>query len=253
MKMIWTILIIAIVVVGVVACTVGAKKELSQAQNLIKASIDAHGGKTYDQSAFEFDFRDKHYTFKHENGFFEYSRTFQKGDSIIKDIVTNDNFERYINNELQEISEEDASKYSGSVISVIYFAVLPYKLEDPAVLSEYKGETTIKDKIYHTVQVAFQEEGGGEDHQDIYYYWINKETNFVDYLAYSFPTKDENKEETLGIRFRSAYNPQTVRGIRFQDYKNFKAPYKTPLDELPILFEQDSLKQVSVIELKNIQ
>ena len=216
--------------------------------SIVKKSIKAHGGKIYDHSSFSYDFRDRSYTFQHKNGSFEYTRTTQKGDSTILDIVTNDGFQRTINGAKENLSEEDAAKYSGSVISVNYFALLPYKLEDEAVVAENIGETTIKGKEYYTLKVYFQGDNAGEDHEDIYYYWINKEGNFVDYLAYSFPTKNG-----LGIRFRSAYNARTIGGIRFQDYVNFKAPNDTNLEKLPELFEQDELEKLSVIELKNIK
>ena len=225
-----------------------SKKTLSKDKEIIKKAIVAHGGKTYDRSSFSYDFRDRNYTFKHNNGLFEYTRTTQQGDSTILDVVSNDSFKRFINDEEQNLSEEDAAKYSGSVISVNYFALLPYKLEDEAIVSENMEEISIKGKDYYTIKVSFKEENGGEDHQDIYYYWINKESNFVDYLAYSFPT-----DNGLGIRFRSAYNARTVGGIRFQDYINFKAANETPLKKLPEMFEKDELKKLSVIELKNIK
>ena len=55
-----------------------------------------------------------------------------------------------------------------------------------------------------------------------------------------------------GVRFRSAYNSRKVGGIIFQDYINFKAAVGTPLANLPKLFEQGKLKELSRIETKNV-
>ncbi|MDX1278846.1 DUF6503 family protein, partial [Oceanihabitans sediminis] len=122
-------------------------------------------------------------------------------------------------------------------------------LNDPAVNKKYLGEVSIKEKNYHKVQVTFNEEGGGEDHDDVFVYWVNTETFTVDYLAYSF------KEYTgdLGLRFREAYNSRTVNGLRFVDYNNFKTEDKSlQLFDLDKVFENDKLKLLSKIELKNI-
>ena len=226
---------------------ISSKKTLSKDKEIIKRAIAAHGDEVYNQSHFSYDFRDKSYSFKHDNGFFEYTRTTQQGDSTIVDITSNEGFKRLINDVEQNLSEEDAVKYSGSVVSVNYFALLPYKLEDEAIISEHREEISIGGKDYHVIKIAFKEENGGEDHDDIYYYWINKESNFVDYLAYSYPINGG------GVRFRSAYNGRRVGGIYFQDYVNYKAPYETPLEQLPQMFENGELEKLSIIELKNIE
>src|SRR5690606_406146 len=86
------------------------------------------------------------------------------------------------------------------------------------------------------------------DDEDVYVYWFNKDTYFVDFLAYEF------KVDGGGMRFREAYNPRVVGGIRFVDYNNFKPESKSAsLYELDSLFENDKLVKVSEIELKNIQ
>jgi hypothetical protein len=69
---------------------------------------------------------------------------------------------------------------------VIYFATLPYKLQDASV-RKFIEETTIKDKQYDVVGVTLGQDGGGFD--DEFHYWINKQTHKVD-LAYSYRTND---------------------------------------------------------------
>ena len=55
-----------------------------------------------------------------------------------------------------------------------------------------------------------------------------------------------------GVRFRSAYNSRNVGGIIFQDYVNYKAEMGTPLGDLPKLFEQGRLKELSKIDTENV-
>ena len=66
-------------------------------------------------------------------------------------------------------------------------------------------------------------------------------------MAYSYSVNDG------GVRFRSAYNPRTIDGIRFQDYINWEAPVGTPLKDLPALFEKDKLKELSRIETVDVR
>ena len=71
------------------------------------------------------------------------------------------------------------SSYSESLNSVIYFALLPYKLSDKAVKVSYKQDVSILGKDYFEIEVTFDVEGGGKDHDDKFYYWVDKERNTV--------------------------------------------------------------------------
>ena len=145
------------------------------------------------------------------------------------------------------MTEKKKRAYSNSVNSVHYFAFLPSFLNDAAVHKTYVGETTIKGKAYYKIRVTFDQEGGGDDHDDVYMYWIDKEDYSMDYLAYSFHVNGG------GVRFRSAYNARNVEGITFQDYVNYKHDKETPVENLDALYEEDKLIELSRIELKNIQ
>ena len=110
------------------------------------------------------------------------------------------------------------------------------------------GETNIQGQPYHKLEVTFAQEGGGTDYEDVYLYWIHPQTYTLDYLAYSFHT-DEG-----GLRFRKSYEPQVIGGIRFQNYINYEPlRQETPLLDLDKLFAAGKLKELSRIELKNIQ
>lgn len=236
------------------ACNIPAQKRVSasskiqptKATRILAKAVQAHGGTAYEKAYYQFIFRDKIYTFKNDDQSFEYSRSYEENGETIQDVLTNDGFKRTINGKEVSLSEKDMAKYTESVNSVIYFATLPYKLQDPAVNLAHKGTTTIKGQNYDILSVHFNEENGGVDHDDEFHYWINQTTNRIDYLAYNYQT---NKG---GVRFRSAYNTRVVDGIVFQDYINFKAPVGTLLVDLPALLEKEELKQLSLIETEEV-
>ncbi len=226
------------------------KKEItfSKGEAIINSSIKAHGGDLFTKASYTFIFRNKQYSFTNKNASYRYSVIKQNDqkDEII-DVLDSGNFTRTINGHKTDLKEEDASRYGESLNSVIYFATLPYKLNDAAVNKKYVGEVNIKDEDYDIIEVTFKQEGGGKDFEDQYYYWINKNKNTMDYLAYNY------KVNGGGVRFRSTYNRRNVAGILFQDYINYKAEVGTPLSELPSLYENDKLKEISRIETGNVE
>ena len=224
------------------------EEKLSEGEIIINSAIKSHGGDLFNKASYTFTFRNKQYSFTNNNNSYRYSVIKQndKKEEVI-DVLDNGNFTRTINGNKIDLTKEDASRYGESLNSVIYFATLPYKLNDKAVNKKYVGEVSIKDENYKVVEVTFKQEGGGKDFEDQYYYWINKKSNTVDYLAYNY------KVNGGGVRFRSSYNRRNVAGILFQDYVNYKAEVGTPLSELPVLFENDKLKEVSRIDTENVE
>jgi hypothetical protein len=221
-------------------------KPLDKATMLVQETIKAHGGELYDQANYEFVFRDKKYSFKNNGSDYTYTVESTKDGSTTRDVLENGNFSRKVNNQSVTLSDKKRNSATGAVNSVIYFATLPHKLNDAAVNKKFVEETTIKGKKYDVLKVTFNEEGGGEDHEDEYHYWINQDTKKIDYLAYNYQVNGG------GVRFRSAYNVRVVDGITFQDYINYKAEVGTPLKELPALYEKGSLKELSRIETEKV-
>ena len=232
------------------------RSEMVTAQELIDKTIDVAGGHLMDSVTIDFDFRDKHYKAFRNEGIFHLERQFkasinEKSDSMsaIKDILNNKGFMRFVDNFPMNVPDSMAIKYSASVNSVHYFAALPYGLNDPAVIKKRLDDTTIKGQDYFSIQVTFNQDGGGEDFEDVFMYWINKNTYKVDYLAYSY-----NESDGLGLRFREASNERYIEGIRFVDYNNYKPEdISIPLTELPQLFTSGKLKLLSKIELESIR
>lgn len=236
-------------IVAICLLITSCKKETPlTAQDIVNKTIEVSGGEKYLNAEIDFDFRDMHYHSIREGGKFQYERQFKDSIGIIKDVLNNDGFNRFINDELAEIPDSMAVKYTSSVNSVHYFALLPYGLNDAAVNKTSLGEVTIKDKAFHKIKITFNQEGGGEDYEDVFVYWIDKDTFKVDYLAYSYI-----EDDGVGTRFREAYNERIVNGLRFVDYNNYKTE-DTSVDLLNLdkAFESDRLKLLSKIELENI-
>ncbi|TXD49338.1 DUF6503 family protein [Polaribacter sp. IC073] len=220
------------------------------AQQVIDKTIVYSGADKVANSEISFNFRDKEYVALREtNGKFVLIRNqITEEGEIISDIVRNNGFTREVNAEEFPIPDLMASKYSNSVNSVHYFSVLPHGLNDKAVNKKLLKAATIKGKDYYKVEVTFSENGGGEDFEDIFIYWIGKEDFLIDYLAYSYHTNGGGK------RFRVLKEQCIINGIRFVDYHNYKSLKKTvSLNNIDKAFENNELKKVSEIVLKDIE
>ena len=219
-------------------------------QKIVDRAIDASGIDALTNASATFNFRNIRYTYDSENGRYTYKRI-QKDtlDNKIKDVLTNDGLRRFINEEETEISEKKRAAYSASVNSVIYFAFLPASLNDEAVNKDYVGTVVIAGKNYYKVKVTFDPEGGGEDFEDVFYYWFDTEDYSMDYLAYSY-----NEDHGKGIRFRVAYNSRKINGVTIQDYKNLKpiAEDSVPLETIDEAYQEGKLSELSLIELEDV-
>lgn len=217
------------------------------ANTIIQQAIKNAGGEKYENSTIDFDFRDHHYQVERSNGDWYMRRTKEDESKMTEDFYTQESFERRVNDSLVQVEDSMAYKYQESINSVIYFALLPYKLNDPAVKKKMLADESIEGNDYYKIEIRFEEEDGGVDYQDVFIYWLDKQDLSLDYLAYSFQT------DGGGLRFRKAYNERIVGGIRFVDYINYKAAKENELNELAKKFESKELEELSRIELKNIK
>ncbi|MCA0152793.1 DUF6503 family protein [Winogradskyella vincentii] len=229
-------------------CQEENKQSSLSADEIVNKSIEVSGGERFGSSEIKFDFRDKFYFAQRKQGNFLLARSFFKDNDSITDFLTNDEFKRLVGEDFIVVADSMITKYRASVNSVHYFSVLPYGLNDAAVNKFFLGEEEIKNKTYYKIKVTFNKEGGGEDFEDVFIYWIDKETFKVQYLAYSY-----NEDDGVGMRFREAFNERFIEGIRFVDYNNYKSSDGLmSLIDLGKLFEKNKLNLLSKIELKNI-
>lgn len=219
-----------------------------EAQQIVDRAIAAAGADNVLNARIEFDFRGRHYVADRQGGLFSYERIFKDSLNTVHDYVTNSGFRREVNGEQVAVPDSMAVKYTSSVNSVIYFGLLPYGLNDPAVVKKFLGEEEVEGQPYLKVKITFRQEGGGEDFEDEFFYWFHKERFTMDYFAYSFEESDE-----ISFRLRKAINPRTVEGIRVQDYINYKpATNAFIVDSAMSLYKKGELIELSRIESENV-
>jgi hypothetical protein len=220
---------------------------------VVDSAIAAQGGATLDRAVVRFTFRGDRYRIRQDAGDFRFQRT--TTDSLgrtVREVLSNDSLYRTVDGERVELSEEERLALETTVNSVSYFALLPHPLKDPAVQASYDGRDTVGTEPYHRIRVTFQQEGGGEDWQDVFYYWFHTDTYAMDYLSYAFGLAPG--EET-GTRFREAFNVRRVEGVRFADYHNYTDTTLAP-DEMPRypeLLEEGALELVSDVKIDSVQ
>lgn len=218
-----------------------------KAQRVVDDAIDAHGGSAYESFLLEFDFRGTRYSAARQGGLFRYTREFTDSTGTIRDVLDNEGFTRYRNGAPVSLSAERRGAFMRSVNAVIYFTLLPFGLNDDAVIKEWIEETSLEGQPYDLIRVTFKSSGGGDDHQDVFLYWFHKEKHTMDYLAYSYET------DGGGLRFRKAVNPQKKEGILLQEYINYKPENESvPIEDLQQMFLSGSLEKLSEIRMDNV-
>ncbi len=246
-------LIIYIPLAILVSCTEAPKdaeeSEPNQAQEIVNRAIKAIGGDVLDNAEITFKFRTRDYIYRNKAGRYRYTRTYvDTAGTKSVDILTNDGLTRTIDGKPVELDELWTQRYSNSVNSVFYFAFLPYRLNDAAVIKTYNGLKDFNGKKYHEIEVQFAKEGGGVDHDDNFLYWFSEDKYALDYFAYDYVTGKG------GVRFRHAINRRLVNGLIVQDYVNYRPnDKKTDLYGMFEAHTRGELKELSRIELENVQ
>jgi hypothetical protein len=208
---------IAALMLIAISCT-DKRKGDEKAFQIVEKCIEEHGGKNYRDMDVAFDFRQFRVHLKQKGGTLLYERTSKDSlNNEIHDILTNDSFTREVNGNKQDLTQMDSDKYKEGLNAIAYFALLPSKLSEPAVILKYLGETSIENKKYDKIGVSFEASGGGKDHQDEFCYWINQAAHTMDFLSYS----------SGGPRFRKAIKRERVDEVVFQDYENYEVPDST--------------------------
>lgn len=153
-----------------------------------------------------------------------------------------------LNGHQVSLSPEDSAAHAASLNSVLYFALLPLPLADPAVQYTELQPQRIRGRQYRVLSLHFSPEQGGEDYSDKFLYWLDPTDLSIDYLAYSY------LEDQGGTRFREAINQRRINGILFQDYLNYKGPAQPDsLPHIATLYQAGHLPLLSTIASSNIR
>lgn len=103
--------------------------------------------------------------------------------------------------------------------SVIYFAFLPYNLNDPAVRLRRLDDATFDGRTHRTVEVTFAQENGGRDHDDRFVYWFDADSGLLRALAYRFHTGDGGTRFRRVSRIHQAEDRDAL--VRLNDYEAY--------------------------------
>ncbi len=237
---------IALLAFLVFSCKNEADTKSLSADDIVNKSIAVSGGKHFESSMIKFIFRDKSYVAKRLKGETSMVRMFMDKSDTITDFLSNSEYKRLVGQVYTKVADSMVKKYSASVNSVHYFSV--FGLNDNSVNKTLLEDEQIKGVDYYKVKVTFNEEGGGEDYEDVFVYWIDKQLFKLNYLAYSYSENDG-----VGMRFREAYNERYVNDLRFVDYNNYKAEDTSiQLLDLGKVFDNNQLQLLSKIELENV-
>jgi len=219
-----------------------------KAQELIDAAIAAHGSDLLVHSVVDFNFRGHSYHVEKDGWRYEAKRSFtDDAGQVIEDRHDKKGIFRKINGSPIDLDEKTRGAIETAMNSVVYFAYLPLKLNDPAVQKEYAGKGEIDGEVKERVKVTFEKEGGGKDHEDVFMFWFDPISNQMTHLAYYFHVNGG------GARFREAVNTRRVGGVLFSDYLNFSADLGMDLEKFESAEYRTQSSLLSTIELENIK
>jgi len=197
----------------------------------------------------DFEFRGDPFRVVYADGEFRFERrTVGPGGEDVVDRMDNDGTSRLVDGTPVTLTPAETASVETAVNSVVYFAFLPWRLQDPAVRLRDLGTAPLGGVTYRKIEVTFEADGGGRDWEDRFVYWFHPETGTLDYLAYHFHTGEG------GTRFRRAVNRREEGGLLVQDYENYTST--RDLDDVADfdeLYEAGELRRVSLVELDRLR
>jgi hypothetical protein len=232
-------------------CASPDERDRQRGTEVIERAREAHGSTILDHARVTFTFRGDRYSVQRDGGAFAYTRCFDDdAGAEVCDTLDNDGIRRQRGTEPVPLAESEERAVETTVNSVVYFALLPYNLADPAVRPRWREEQTVRGEPYDVVEVTFEQDGGGRDWEDRFVYWVHRQRGTMDYLAYDFHTGDG------GTRFREAFDARTVGGVLVADYRNYAPDPDAPLaslESLAALLEEGQLELVSEVILEDVR
>ena len=217
--------------------------------DIVGRSIELHGGDLYESSAVEL---------RLCSGSGCYDLAVTRRDGVYRHRVagpvraghreveaTNDTVRHWLDG--VEMPVTDARAEQGLrdwATARIYFAFLPFRLDDPSAQREDLGQETWGDRELHKVKVTFRA-GTSTDAEDEYLYWFDPATARLEQFAYSF------EGNPGGLRFRRLDNYRRVGGILFFDQKNLGVEGDDlSVDQIDPEFVEERMRHVSDVRLE---
>lgn len=218
---------------------------------IVDQAIAHHGGERYRASESELDICSKsgcfHVTARLEGDRYGLTAAGEVRNGERRVRITNESVERWENGTPVPVPAEDEQALRDWVMARVYFAFLPFRLDDDSVYKEDLGLERWGDRDLHKVKVTFKP-GTSTDADDQYLYWFDPTSGQVEQFAYSYGGSNP------GLRFRRAFNHRRIGGILFFDQENLGIEGEgLRVDQLDSAFVAKRLRQVSTVTLRNIE
>ena len=217
---------------------------------IVDRAIDHHGGDRYRHSRARLQLCSKPGCYEVsaavDGGLYEYRVKGPVRGGVREVVASNDRVLHWHDGRAMEVTPESEVALRDWVMGRVYFAFLPYRLDDDSVVGEDLGLETWAGRELHKVKVTFAA-GSSTDADDEFLYWFDPRTGRLEQFAYSFVGSPG------GLRFRRLYNFRRVGGLLFFDQENWGAAG----DDLRV--EQidsgfvTSMERISTVELESIQ
>ena len=231
--------------------TAAAREALTNRSEIVRRSIEHHGGEIYRHSEASLELCSKsgcyQMTVRTAGGLYshEVSGPYRGRTRTVRS--DNDSVAAWRDGEPLVTLSSGRQGLRDWAMQRIYFVFLPFRLEDPSVLHEELGTEAWSGRPLRKVKVTFIA-GSSTDAEDEYLYWFDPETARLEQFAYSFQGRPG------GLRFRRLSNYRRVGGILFFDQENLgiEGPELT-VDQITPDFVGQRMRQVSQIELRGIK
>ena len=229
-----------------------------EALSLIDRAQTHYGSALLKRAEVTFSFRGVPYTVRRDDGAFRYARVVP--DSLgrtVEEVLTNSGVRRLVDGAEVPIEATEAEAVAESINSVVYFALLPMPLSDPAVRARTLTPDRVGGEDYDRVEVTFGRDGGGADYQDRYVYWLRGDGR-IGALAYTYaPDPADTSRTETGTRFRVPISAERVGGVLFQDWQNLTADslrgVDAPIEDFGDLHDAGRTSEVSEVVLDSVR
>jgi hypothetical protein len=232
------------------APAIGQRPEKVERLEIVERAIAFHGGELFAGSETEYEICSQSGCFevrsRVEGGLFDHEVTGRVKNRTQRVRTTNDRVEWWRDGEQHEVEPFREQALRNWVMERVYFAFLPYRLDDPSVWKQDLGHETWGGRALHKVKVTF-DPGSSTDSSDEFLYWFDPETGRLEQFAYSY------HRDPGGVRFRRLSNFRRVEGILFYDQENFGKDEPGLAVESVTPASAGDLEKVSTVELKNIR
>lgn len=237
------------------ACDRPAPQGDVEALALLDRARTHHGSALLDDATVRFTFRGTPFVAERDGGRFRYSRTLTDDRGrVIEEVVDNDGAHRFIDGEEAPLTADGAAALTTAVNSVVYFALLPAPLADPAVRARLLTPDRVGGEDYDRVEVTFAQEGGGADYDDRYVYWLRQSDGQVGHYAYTYEvTPGDTARAATGTRFRVPIRTWREDGVLFQDWRNLSADSLAELRDFGDAYDGGRTFEVSTVVLDSVR